>query len=283
MHTSETIEEVPIIDPLEVLERAYSRALDAHVERVSVSESTSSPVPSDSSPAPVDLRLDHTGNNSSSERKWKPLLSGSSTALLATLSGDRLCIAHLGDCSGLLVRDGDVVWRSEEMWWGFNYPLQLGPSSPTLPQDARTYELRVQADDILVLASDGMSDNLWEEDVVDEVRRFVRSFGPFPTSTSPSASSTSVEGQNSKTLGVLGRRALAGMLSEALCSRARRVSERTRQIRSAGCVSKEPPDASELSMEDLPFSRRAKEEGRSFRGGKCDDISVLVAVITPSA
>lgn len=114
-----------------------------------------------------------------------------------------------------------------------------------------------------------MSDNLWEEDVVDEVRRFVGSFGPFATATSPSAgSSAGVESQSSTTLGALGRRALAGMLSEALCSRARRVSERTRQICSVS-PKEQPPDASE-SVEDLPFSRRAKEEGRSFRGGKCD-------------
>ncbi|KLO10392.1 hypothetical protein SCHPADRAFT_930597 [Schizopora paradoxa] len=277
---SEATEDAPSVDPLDVLERAYSRAIDAHVVRVNPSDpaptATSGASHHPSSPSP-DLRLDHAENSSSRKCNWKPLRSGSSTALLATLSGDRLRIAHLGDCSGLLVRGGDVVWRSEEMWWGFNFPLQLGPSSPTLPQDARTYELRVQADDILVLASDGMSDNLWEEDVVDEVRRFVGSFKPFPSTSPPAPSPVSTEGQ-SQTLGTLGRRALAGMLSEALCSRARRVSERTRQMQSNGCSR----GISE-SLEDLPFSRRAKEEGRSFRGGKWDDISVLVAVITPSS
>lgn len=78
-----------------------------------------------------------------------PLLAGSSTALLAILDHfphrrpdpsatlhpppqDELedpssivsgydaviKIAHIGDCMGMLVRDEEIVWRSEEMWWG---------------------------------------------------------------------------------------------------------------------------------------------------------------------
>jgi hypothetical protein len=27
-------------------------------------------------------------------------------------------IAHLGDCMGMLVRGDNIVWRSDEMWWG---------------------------------------------------------------------------------------------------------------------------------------------------------------------
>ena len=26
-------------------------------------------------------------------------------------------IVHVGDCMGMLVRDEDIVWRTEEMWW----------------------------------------------------------------------------------------------------------------------------------------------------------------------
>ena len=59
------------------------------------------------------------------------------------------------------------------------------------------------------------------------------------------------------------------MLSEALCSRARKVSE-ARASRPASPSS------------EIPFARRAREEGRSFVGGKTDDISVLVAVISPA-
>src|SRR5712675_1702599 len=58
----------------------------------------------------------------------------------------------------------------------FNTPLQLGPASSTLPSAAQVITLPVHADDILVLASDGLSDNLWDEEVLDEVVRFRRTF-----------------------------------------------------------------------------------------------------------
>jgi len=171
-------------------------------------------------------------------------------------------IAHLGDCMGILVRGDDIVWRSEEMWWAFNTPLQLGPASSTLPSAAQVVTLPVHADDILVLASDGLSDNLWDEEVLDEVVRFRRTF-----LASPLANGSQ-----------LPRRTLAGMLSEALCSRARKVSQRRSTMTS---TAESLPTVLEAD-DEIPFGRRAREEGRLFRGGKPDDISVLVAVISPA-
>ncbi|THH20472.1 hypothetical protein EUX98_g8576, partial [Antrodiella citrinella] len=135
-------------------------------------------------------------------------------------SGAVIRIAHLGDCMGMLIRGEEIVWRTEEMWWNFNTPVQLGPSSSTRPQDAKVFTVPVEADDILVLASDGLSDNLWDEDILDEVVRFRRGFMHTPYHT---ASPVTMQSQSD---GILGRRTLAGMLSEALCSRARSVSER---------------------------------------------------------
>ena len=124
------------LDVLLILERAYERALKSHVTTPSPQASTPSlPAPS----------------------KPEPLLTGSSTALLAVLdsSGSHvptpevsvvadaqahdavIRIAHLGDCMGMLVRGADIVWRSEEMWWAVRcfpsfprviYP-RLAPSS----------------------------------------------------------------------------------------------------------------------------------------------------------
>jgi len=56
----------------------------------------------------------------------------------------------------------------------FNTPVQLGPStrSTVTPRNsAMVITIPVKADDILILASDGLSDNLWDEDVLDEVVR----------------------------------------------------------------------------------------------------------------
>jgi hypothetical protein len=98
----------------------------------------------------------------------------------------------------------------------YNQPLQLGPPSPLLPSTSlpvqpHTFTLPVHADDILILASDGLSDNLWDEDVLDEVLKFRDDF----------QETVSMVDQSH----ILKRKALASMLSEALCSRAKRVSE----------------------------------------------------------
>lgn len=112
------------LDVLLLLERAYERAIKSHVKSPSTQASTPSlPAPS----------------------KPEPLLTGSSTALLAVLdsSGSHVLtpevsvvpdaqahdavirIAHLGDCMGMLVRGADIVWRSEEMWWAVRCSLSF--------------------------------------------------------------------------------------------------------------------------------------------------------------
>ncbi|KZV63038.1 hypothetical protein PENSPDRAFT_657624 [Peniophora sp. CONT] len=277
------VEEIPEEDPLEeledgldilhILERAYARTIEAHVAPAPPAPRPTSPMCNRPGTPPF---LSHDYDQSQQQERKQatvPLMTGSSTALLAVLDSAGagphpapapevgvaedgcdavLRVAHLGDCMGMLVRGDEIVWRSDEMWWSFNTPLQLGPASRTSPDAAQLLTLPARADDILILASDGLSDNLWDEDVLDEVIRFRRA-------------SISPPGVGAK----VGRRALAGMLSEALCSRARKVSE-ARASRPSSPSS------------EIPFARRAREEGRSFAGGKTDDISVLVAVISPA-
>ena len=82
-----------------------------------------------------------------------------------------------------MLHGNKIAWRSDEMWWcisippyfilptfnnsiQYNQPLQLGPPSPllpftSLPIQLHTFTLPVHADDILILASDGLSNNLW--------------------------------------------------------------------------------------------------------------------------
>jgi protein phosphatase PTC7 len=148
------------------------------------------------------------------------------------------------------------------MQHAFNYPLQLGPASTTLPSHARTVEIQVKEGDIVILASDGMTDNLWDEDILDEVLKFCR-----------------------HDAGSVERDVFARMLSQALCSRAKRVSER----RGKACPSN--PGATQEDRlnnagwpsgwanvfeggtdqaPEVPFARRAREEGVKFVGGKCD-------------
>ena len=163
-------------------------------------------------------------------------------------------IANLGDSMAMLVRGRDIVWRSEEMWWSFNTPVQLGPMSPSRPTDAQVFEIPVLENDVLILASDGLSDNLWDEEVLEEVVRVKDVLLRYSSS-------------NSASLGqLLARRSLAGMLSEALCSRARRVAEKG----SSGSGRRGALEVVGEEVDEVPFARRAREEGKRFKGGKVD-------------
>ena len=274
------------LDILMILERAYEKTIKAHV--VAEESAVSVAQPSSLLSIPEDELLFAWSSDTVvptppppetpivPQPRTVPLKTGSSTALVAVLQHSRpsshrpvlfnlpvspkptydavLKIAHLGDCMGMLVRDERIAWRSSEMWWAFNTPVQLGPSSSARPSDAQILELPVQADDILILASDGLSDNLWDSEVLDEVVRFKRSF------------LKDVKQGTGK--GLLGRRTLAGMLSEALCSRARRVSERK---------GKNFADDEGDVEDEIPFARRAREQGKTFKGGKIDGACTLLS------
>ncbi|TKY87616.1 hypothetical protein EX895_003197 [Sporisorium graminicola] len=255
---------------------------------------------------------------------------GSSTALLAVLRGDELRIANLGDCVLLIIRAGELLFRSTEQQHSFNFPVQLGmmghtaesvtiaanrtlnrdgflqsgasddlddnaphPLGTSTPasmdearkrrqdidaaldgdeveevewdeprRDAGRWAVKVQKGDIIIVGSDGLVDNLFDEDIVEEVLRFA----PPPTSHQPIPDSEAVSLED-------GERPIEGeheyrlpddfcpqLVSEALCSRAKAVSEDSRAVSS-------------------PFQQRAMEEGLHYVGGKHDDISVVVAVV----
>ena len=141
--------------------------------------------------------------------------------------------------------------------------MQLGPLAPARPlTHAHTFTLPIQQDDILILASDGLSDNLWDEDVLDEVVRFRR---PFLARGAKGLGPAGGAGPSK-----LERSAMAAMLSEALCSRARRVSELRRRGAGQEGGGAEGKGAAREAELDLPFARRAREHGKAFCGGKPD-------------
>lgn len=61
----------------------------------------------------------------------------------------------------LLIRGGEVVFRTSEMQHAFNFPLQLGTHSRDEPmKDAKRYDITVEREDVVIVASDGLMDNL---------------------------------------------------------------------------------------------------------------------------
>ncbi|KAF8062670.1 IFT46 [Scenedesmus sp. PABB004] len=96
---------------------------------------------------------------------------GSATVVLAALQpGGRLHVANLGDCGVKVVRDWRVLHATAPQQHDFNLPYQL--SHPRLFPDTDTadsadrYVWDVQEGDIVVAASDGLYDNLWDDELL---------------------------------------------------------------------------------------------------------------------
>lgn len=93
---------------------------------------------------------------------------GSTTICVArfeTRSG-HLHTANIGDSGCLVVREGRVVHRSPQQEHTFGCPYQLGHhESASTPDDAQLDRVRLEADDVVVLGTDGLFDNLADSEI----------------------------------------------------------------------------------------------------------------------
>ena len=118
---------------------------------------------------------------------------GSSTACIWTLNKSNMNVANLGD-SGFLVLRYDailqkcyIVEESKEQQHNFNTPYQLAnipfDKLKRIPIDqfwndkptqSDTYNLTVKAGDIVILATDGLLDNLFTSEILEETEKFLK-------------------------------------------------------------------------------------------------------------
>ncbi|CAI5472290.1 unnamed protein product [Closterium sp. Yama58-4] len=93
-------------------------------------------------------------------------LRGSCTITLAVLDKDRLRVASIGSCGFVLLRRGELVIRSERMEHSFGNPFQIGHEAGDGPDCAKDYTIPVQAGDAILLATNGLFDNLFLDTIV---------------------------------------------------------------------------------------------------------------------
>ncbi len=102
-----------------------------------------------------------------------PKLVGSSTACLLVFNRDtrRVYAANLGDSGFVVVRNNQVIHRSDEQYHYFNCPFQLSlvPSEMNTgswvtdkPEHASISSVQLAEGDFIVTATDGLWDNLSE-------------------------------------------------------------------------------------------------------------------------
>jgi len=109
----------------------------------------------------------------------KQQIIGSSTACLMMLSHSdlRLYTTNIGDSGFLVVRSGEVVHRSHEQQHYFNTPFQLSLPPTELqsevladrPESADQYEFSVEDGDVILLATDGLFDNVPDRLLIAEM------------------------------------------------------------------------------------------------------------------
>ena len=202
----------------------------------------------------LDEAYGHTKEALSSPNEWLGTTTACSALLHYAGNGDAqplLYVTQLGDCKCLVVRphDKSVVFATKEQWHYFDCPRQLGTNSPDLPLvNAVLSQIEIQEDDIILTLSDGVTDNLWEDEIADAAVDSLNSWKEDNT-----------KGKNGQDVGE------GGSLAEGM----RFVAQEL--VLAARKIAEDPFAAS-------PFMERAVEEGLAIEGGKLDDISVVAAL-----
>ena len=95
---------------------------------------------------------------------------GSSTCVITSIDKEAplLYTANLGDSGYLLLRRNGseltTVYRSKEQTHGFNFPYQIGTGGDD-PERAELKVHEVAHNDILVVGTDGLFDNMYDEKI----------------------------------------------------------------------------------------------------------------------
>lgn len=103
-------------------------------------------------------------------------VKGTSTACILALEDNKLHAANLGDSGFIVVRKQQVLFKSPSQQHRFNFPYQLGcPGTLSdLPEHAELYTVDLSAGDIIVAATDGLFDNVYNDEtavLVSELQR----------------------------------------------------------------------------------------------------------------
>ncbi|XP_021835398.1 probable protein phosphatase 2C 55 isoform X2 [Spinacia oleracea] len=102
---------------------------------------------------------------------------GSSTACIIALTDQGIHAINLGDSGFIVIRDGTTVFRSPVQQYGFNFPYQLASTSAggDLPSSGQVFTFPVASGDVIVAGTDGLFDNLYDNEITTLVVQAKRS------------------------------------------------------------------------------------------------------------
>ncbi|XP_057976633.1 probable protein phosphatase 2C 62 isoform X2 [Malania oleifera] len=101
-------------------------------------------------------------------------IPGSSTVLIAYFDGQALHVASIGDLGLIIIRNGDVFRRSSTMLHEFSFSLRIerGDDPSGLVEK---YEFDLDEGDVIVAATDGLFDNLYDQEIVSIIAKSLQS------------------------------------------------------------------------------------------------------------
>lgn len=201
----------------------------------------------------------------------KSVSVGSSTCLMTSVVGNVLQVYSLGDCNLLLIRNNKVIYRTEDQMHGLNFPYQFGAHSTDSPADGHVANIQIRRGDLVVLGSDGIFDNVFDEAILDTFRRLdvTGEFNQFRllALSKDDGDYQRICEQERRSASMRQR---AGELSQKLLQQAAR--ELLQQAR----------DNSNDPHCYTPFAAKCIEGGAYHEGGKLDDMTLVVATVTSS-
>ncbi|CAA2973074.1 probable protein phosphatase 2C 55 [Olea europaea var. sylvestris] len=105
---------------------------------------------------------------------------GSSTACIIALTDQGLHAINLGDSGFMVIRDGCTVFRSPVQQHDFNFTYQLeSGTAGDLPSSGEVFTIAIAPGDVIVAGTDGLFDNLYNNDITAVVVHAVRAgLGP---------------------------------------------------------------------------------------------------------
>ncbi|KAH9951240.1 protein serine/threonine phosphatase 2C [Amylocystis lapponica] len=195
--------------------------------------------------------------------------AGSSTACLLTLNASSgvLRSANLGDSGFSVIRSSSVIYQQRAQQHFFNCPKQLTklPASTPVqsgsiidsPDDADLSEMKLRDGDLVIAYTDGLSDNVFPTEIVSICSLVARQhalLAASPLYRHPGGSEPAAE----------------------------QVLQDNAEDRLVQTIAERIVDYAQLCMSNKkrvsPFERAAAREGLHYRGGKVDDVTVLVAL-----
>jgi protein phosphatase PTC7 len=223
---------------------------------------------------------------------------GSTASVGIALPDGRVELANLGDSGSVLLRLAAVHHYSVPQTHGFNTPYQLSVIPPRMraqasvfggayledfPKDAAVTNVQMQHGDVLLLATDGVFDNLNNQDILKVVTSRMVLTGAW----------TATEDYGVGISDTLAELTVPGGLATAFPppknpsvsqpnekENATLQSTLTLQSLLAASIAGEAKVASVDFRRDGPFAKEAQRyyPGDYYRGGKVDDICALVIV-----